>query len=203
MRDIGVLALQGDFDAHILALREAGAAARLIRRAPEIEEIAGLVIPGGESTVLLRLMRDMGMFEPLRQACARGLPVFGTCAGAILLARRVTGPGQPSLEAIDIDIERNAYGRQRESFETADGSVAGSLGAAGGRPGAPLELVLIRAPVIRRCGPTVEVLARHGDHPVLVREGNVLAATFHPELGRDRRVHGCFLEMAGRAMVAA
>ena len=209
-RPIGVLGLQGDFDAHRKALEEIGETAAIVRRAAELAEIDGLIIPGGESTTLLKLMNDCGFVEPLRSLHAAGKPIYGTCAGAILLAARVTGPDQFSLAFIDIDVERNAYGRQLESFETTMGSIEPDSGLApsdahgdDGEDSNRLELVLIRAPRIRRCGPAVRVLVRHAGEPVLVRQGAVLAGTFHPELGRDRSIHRYFAAMAHRAAKAA
>ena len=197
MRSIGVLGLQGDFDAHRKALEEVGARAVVVRRPAELEPLAGVILPGGESTTLLKLSQDVGMDTALRAFHASGRSIFGTCAGAILIAARVTGPRQPSLALIDIEIERNAYGRQRDSFETAearfeptDDPLMESMGDSA------LEVVLIRAPRIRWCGPGVEVLARRAGEPVLVRQGAVLAGTFHPEMGRDRRIHRLFVSMA-------
>lgn len=192
MRPLGVLALQGDFDAHRQALEELGQAATLVKRPEELTAIDGLIIPGGESTTLIKLMHDTAFVDPLREFHAGGSPIYGTCAGAILLAGMVSGPAQFSLGLLDIDIVRNAYGRQRESFESATGAIEPDCGLAG--PG--MELILIRAPRIVRCGPKVEVLVRHDGDPVLVRQASVLAGTFHPELGRDRRVHQYFIDMA-------
>lgn len=204
-RPIGVLGIQGDFDAHARALARLGEEARVIRWPRELQEVDALVMPGGESTTLIKLMREVGFFDPLRRFQASGRAIYGTCAGAILLARRVTDPEQYSLGLIDIDIQRNAYGRQRESFETAEGSLTSTSlleageavpGPGGGRPGRPLELVLIRAPRITRVGRGVQVLATHRGEPVLVRQGPVLAGTFHPELGEDSLVHRYFLRIA-------
>lgn len=167
----GVLALQGDFAAHANAL---GSAVE-VRRADEIDTLDALVIPGGESTTMLKLLASSGIEAAVRRLVARGGTVFGTCAGAILLAKNVTNPAQPSWGLIDIDVERNAYGRQIDSFETTLDP--------------PYTALFIRAPRIRRVGPGVEVLARFEGEPVLVREGRVYAATFHPELTADRRVH--------------
>jgi 5'-phosphate synthase pdxT subunit len=204
---IGVLGLQGDFEAHARALDEVGETVRIVRGAEEISGIGGLIIPGGESTTLVKLMNDGGLVEPLRRLHAAGTPIYGTCAGAILLAARVTGPEQFSLAFIDIDVARNAYGRQLESFETTMGSIEPDSGLrpAEGEGQSPdrLELILIRAPRIGRCGPEVRVLVRHSGEPVLVRQGTVLAGTFHPELGRDRSVHSYFAAMARRAAKAA
>ncbi len=182
---IGVLALQGDFEAHARALERAGARAFQVRTRADLERAAGLVIPGGESTTMLKLMRLEDLIEPLRRFGATR-PVFGTCAGAILLASRVTHPEQESLGLMDIDVERNAYGRQLDSH------VATLEDAEGG----PLEAVFIRAPIIRRAGPPVRVLATYRGAPVLVEQGRHLAATFHPELSADGRVHRRFVEKA-------
>lgn len=185
---IGVLALQGDFDAHRRRLEELGAEVTLVRQPEQLGQIEGLVIPGGESTTILKLLGETG-FEKLREfVCAR--PTFGTCAGAILLAREVTNPPQKGLGAIDLTVRRNAYGRQVDS---SIHEAACSLSAH------PLEMVFIRAPKFERIGPGVEVLARWGDDPVLVREGRVLAASFHPELSDDPCVHRAFLEMVRAA----
>jgi pyridoxal 5'-phosphate synthase pdxT subunit len=182
VKTIGILALQGDFEAHQKALERAGARAVQVRTAGELAEVDGLVIPGGESTTMLKLLREENLLEPLRQYGARH-PVFGTCAGAILLATRVTHPGQESLALLDIDVERNAYGRQLESR------------VAQLDPGDwPLEAVFIRAPIIRRVGPEVRVLARYNGDPVLVEQVLHMAATFHPELSAGDRVHRRFLE---------
>lgn len=168
---VGVLALQGDFAAHIAAMPGAVE----VRTSREIEPLDVLIIPGGESTTLLNLLEGSGIEAAARKLSARGGTIFGTCAGAILLAKRVTNPGQPSWGLLDIDVERNAFGRQADSFEAVlDSSI---------------PAVFIRAPRIRRIGPGVEVLARWNGEPVLVREGRVFAATFHPELTDDRRIH--------------
>ena len=190
MKKVGVLALQGDFAAHASALARAGAEPVLVRDAGEFSEIDGLVIPGGESTTMLKLLHYDNLLEPLTQF-AREKPVFGTCAGAILLARQVSNPGQESLGVLDIDVERNGYGRQIDSrvaeiepeAEFRERSAPGKL-----------EAVFIRAPIIRRAGPRTTVLARYRGDPVLVEEGRHLAATFHPELTGDSRIHQLFLE---------
>jgi 5'-phosphate synthase pdxT subunit len=191
---IGVLALQGDFAAHIEALRRETIDGVEVRYASQLQEVDGLIIPGGESTTLLNLMADRRLEAPLRDFHARGGALFGTCAGAILLARSVSGPAQPSFGFIDIDVERNAYGRQRESFETA--GVVEAFGTD------PLPMIFIRAPRIRRVGPGVEVLAASGGEPVMVRQGRVLAGTFHPELGGDGRPHRYFSAMARERVLA-
>jgi len=187
MPEIGVLALQGDFFAHTMALRSVGVDSREVRRCGELGGLDGLVIPGGESTTLLNLMHDEPWFEGLRSFHRRGGALFGTCAGAILLSRRVLSPSQPSLGLLDAEIERNAYGRQQESFER-------SLDLAD--LGGSIHTVFIRAPRFTSLGPEVRVLGRLGDEPVLVRQGRVLAATFHPELTGDGRLHRYFKEMA-------
>jgi 5'-phosphate synthase pdxT subunit len=188
MASFGVLALQGDFAAHAAALRAAGADAREVRRVRDLDSLAGLVLPGGESTTLLRLMRDEPWFDALRRFHGGGGAILGTCAGAILLARRVE-PEQPSLGLLDALVERNAYGRQTQSFEAlVDAPHTGTI-----------EAIFIRAPRIRSLGPSVEVLARIDDVPILVREGRVLAATFHPELAASSGLHRLFVSMAPRA----
>lgn len=191
MKTVGVLALQGDFEAHQKALETMGVRAVAVRSAAGLEQVDGLVIPGGESTTMLRLLEEEGMFEPLRRFGLRH-PIFGTCAGAILLARRVSNPEQPSLGLMDIAVERNAYGRQLESRVVRLAPEEVFLRRAG--PG-ELEAVFIRAPIIREVGPGVEVYLRYQGSPVLVSQGRHLAATFHPELSADRRVHRLFLEI--------
>jgi pyridoxal 5'-phosphate synthase pdxT subunit len=182
---IGVLALQGDFDAHRRRLEELGAEVVLIRKPEQLDDVDGLVIPGGESGTFLKLLGEEG-FEKLKRF-VRLKPTFGTCAGAILLASEVENPPQAGLGALDIGIIRNAYGRQLDS-SIREGELAG----------APLEMVFIRAPKISRVGPQVEVLATEGSDPVAVRQGNVMAATFHPELSEDTRVHQAFLDLVSQ-----
>lgn len=185
---IGVLALQGDFEAHVDALRRAGFAAREVRGADEILKSRGLVLPGGESTTFRKLMDGTGIEDAIRTVARRGDPVLGTCAGAILLARDVQGPPSQGLGLLPMTIVRNAYGRQLDSSIVRLTDVApGALGEE------PLEAVFIRAPRIVAVDPFVEVLARRDGDPVLVRKGNVTAATFHPELTDDRRVFDLFL----------
>jgi 5'-phosphate synthase pdxT subunit len=181
---IGVLALQGDFDAHRKRLEELGAEAVLVRKPEQLDQIDALVIPGGESSTFLKLLGEQG-FEKLKQF-VRTKPTFGTCAGAILLANQVENPHQPGLGALDITIRRNAYGRQIDSSIRHAATTLGSD---------PLEMVFIRAPKIERVGKEVEVLARESNDPVLVRQGKTMAATFHPELSEDKRVHAAFLEL--------
>jgi 5'-phosphate synthase pdxT subunit len=188
----GVLALQGGFAAHAAALADCGVAAREVRTPAGLEGLDLLVLPGGESTTLLKLLASSGLDTALPGFHRRGGALFATCAGAILLAREVTGPAQPSLDLLDASVARNHYGRQVDSFE--DEAPLGD--------GPPLPLVFIRAPAITRIGPGVEVLARHGGLPVLVRDGRILAATFHPELTPDRRVHRLALALAGSGRTA-
>jgi 5'-phosphate synthase pdxT subunit len=185
-----VLALQGDFARHAAALARLGVEPREVRTAEGLAGLAGLVLPGGESTTMLRLMERVELVSALRAFHDGGGALFGTCAGLILLAREVSGPRQASLGFLDVDVARNAYGRQVDSFET-DLPWPGANGAG---PPEPLRGVFIRAPRIVRVGKSVEVLARLGDEPVLVRDGRVLASTFHPELTDDTRVHGYFLD---------
>jgi 5'-phosphate synthase pdxT subunit len=179
---IGVLALQGDFDAHRKRLEELGAEVVLVKKPEQLDEIAGLVIPGGESSTFLKLLGEAG-FEKLKQF-VRLKPTFGTCAGAILLAKEVENPQQTGLGAIDITVRRNAYGRQIDS-SIREGIFRDS----------PAEMVFIRAPKISRIGPYVEVLATEGGDAVMVGQGNVMAATFHPELSADWRIHEDFLKL--------
>jgi 5'-phosphate synthase pdxT subunit len=195
---IGVLALQGDFALHTRALAKcrSGEMAEIetveVRKPEELEGLDGLVMPGGESTTLLKLMEEWRFGPALEKFHEAGKPIFGTCAGLILLARDVESPHQASLGFIDVGVERNAYGRQRESF-SAEGEV--ELDGTRRR----LEMVFIRAPRIRRMGPGVVTLARRGDEPVMVREGTVLVATFHPELTADASVHRYFCDMVAAA----
>ncbi len=181
---IGVLAIQGDFDAHRKRLQELGAEVILVRKPEQLDQIDGLVIPGGESGAFLKILGEQGI-EKLKEF-VRLKPTFGTCAGAIMLAKEITNPEQPGLGALDIRIRRNAYGRQIDSSIRT-----GRLGDS------PLEMVFIRAPRIERIGPGVEVLATEGKDPVVVRQGKAMAATFHPELSDDTRVHRAFLELIG------
>jgi 5'-phosphate synthase pdxT subunit len=179
---IGVLALQGDFDAHRKRLQELGAEVLLVRKPEQFDAVDGLVIPGGESSTFLKLLGEEGLAK--LKEFVRMRPTFGTCAGAILLARQVENPAQAGLGAIDIAVRRNAYGRQLDS-SIREGQFAG----------APIEMVFIRAPKIERLGPQVEVLGTEGADPVVVRQGRVMAATFHPELSSDPRVHRAFLDL--------
>jgi pyridoxal 5'-phosphate synthase pdxT subunit len=178
-KKVGVLALQGDFEAHQKALQRAGADAVQVRTPDELAKVDGLVIPGGESTTMLKLLDVSGLKEPLRRF-GQEKPIFGTCAGAILLASEVSHPAQESLHLMDISVERNGYGRQLDSrvVRLEDG----------------VEAVFIRAPIIRRVGENAKVLATYNGDPVLVEEGRHLVATFHPELTGDSRVHQRFLD---------
>lgn len=199
---IGVLALQGDYESHARALEQVNAQPKMVRTAAELEQVDGLIIPGGESTTFLKLLEREGLFAPLERF-ARTRPTFGTCAGCILLAKRVTHPEQESLGILDATVERNAYGRQIDSHIVTEET---SL------PGGPLEMVFIRAPRLTDIGNGVDVLASRDGFPVLVRQKNILAATFHPELSHagsvsqsdnpddlernpDRRVHCYFAQM--------
>jgi 5'-phosphate synthase pdxT subunit len=180
---IGVLAIQGDYAAHAAALAESGAEPVEVRKPEQLARLDGLILPGGESTTMLKFLKR-GFFEALEEFCGSH-PVFATCAGAILLAREVRNPAQRSLGLLDAVVERNAYGRQIDStILTAETAL----------PGGPLEMVFIRAPRIVSAGPAVEVLARRDGLPVLVRQGGIIAATFHPELSHDRRIHRLFVE---------
>lgn len=182
---IGVLALQGAFEAHAKALTALGVTAKLIRTPAELKDLDGLIIPGGESTTFLKFLERGGFLDAL-QSFVETKPTFGTCAGAILLAKNVENPTQKSLAALDITVERNAYGRQIDSAILTEPTKL---------PGSPLEMVFIRAPRITHTGPNVETLATRDGFPVLVREGHLLAATFHPELSSDPRVHQLFLDL--------
>lgn len=181
----GVLALQGDFREHAAMFAAAGAVPVLVRTPEDLEQVACLAIPGGESTTIAKLARRHELVEPIRRHAGEGMPVFGTCAGMILMAREVGG-GESVLDLLDIGVQRNAYGRQADSFE-ADIDVRG-IGS--------VRAVFIRAPVVDRVGSQVEVLAEHTGQPVLVRQGNLLAAAFHPEIAGDPRLHARLLEFA-------
>ncbi|HEX7157785.1 MAG TPA: pyridoxal 5'-phosphate synthase glutaminase subunit PdxT [Edaphobacter sp.] len=182
---IGVLALQGAYEAHAQTLRALGANPKLVRLPADLEGLDGLIMPGGESTTMLKFLEQRGFFETLK-SFVHTTPTFGTCAGVILLAKDVANPAQKSLGALDVTVERNAYGRQIDST---------ILHAESKLPGGTLEMVFIRAPRITRTGPTVEILATRASDPVLVRQDHILAATFHPELGHDTRVHQFFLDL--------
>ena len=188
-KTIGVLAIQGDYDAHAEAVQDAGAESFLVRHPDQLSGLDGLVIPGGESTTFLKFLERDGFLASLREFASTH-PTFGTCAGCILLAREVLHPTQQSLGLLDIAVERNAYGRQIDSsIEMAETAL----------PGGPLEMVFIRAPRIVKTGSEVTILAERNGSPVLVRQNHLLAATFHPELSVDRRVHGYFVQMVEEA----
>jgi 5'-phosphate synthase pdxT subunit len=202
---IGVLALQGDFDAHRRRLEELGAEVVLVKKPEQLDAIDGLVIPGGESGTFLKLLGDEG-FEKLRQF-VHAKPTFGTCAGAILLATEVENPQQKGLGAINIRIRRNAYGRQIDSSIREGRLISDTLrldrfaanqSTSQELAGSPLEMVFIRAPKIEQVGDDVEVIATEGNDPVAVRQGRAMAATFHPELSADTRIHQAFLDLVSR-----
>ncbi|MGE5599764.1 MAG: pyridoxal 5'-phosphate synthase glutaminase subunit PdxT [Bacteroidota bacterium] len=183
--EIGVLALQGAVREHLWSLEACGAAGRTVKRAADLEGLAGLIIPGGESTTVGKLLERYGLLAPIVERAAAGMGVFGTCTGLILMARQIEGSVQPRLGLMDITVRRNAFGRQVDSFETdLDVPVLGDP---------PVRAVFIRAPEVSAVGPEVEVLARHDGHLVLVRQGRFLAAAFHPELTADTRLHRYFL----------
>ncbi len=182
---IGVLALQGAFDVHAKRLTELGATATLVRRPDQLATLDALVLPGGESTTFLKNLERDGFYDLLNDF-VHSKPVFGTCAGCILLARDVLNPPQRSFAALDITVERNAYGRQNDSAILTEPTAL---------PGGPLEMVYIRAPRIARLGPGIETLATRDGSPTLIRHGRILAATFHPELTADTRIHQLFLDI--------
>lgn len=183
---VGVLALQGDFREHLVAVEAVGARGMEVRLAADLDVIDALVIPGGESTTIGRLATRYGMIDPLRKHINAGLPVLGTCAGMIVLASKITDGAQPQLEVLDVVVERNAFGRQNDSFES-DLDVKGL--------DEPMHAVFIRAPLIAQAGPEVDILAEHGGRPVVVRQGDILASSFHPELTDDRRLHEMLIAM--------
>jgi len=189
---VGILAIQGDVEAHARALERVGADAVRVRSEKDLDGLAALILPGGESTAIAKGLERLGLFEPLREFARSGRPVLGTCAGAILLAREVENHPVPTLGLLDVIAVRNAYGTQVDSF-AAPAEVKPGSGLEG------LRCVFIRAPRLRRPGPDVEVLARVEGWPVLVRQGNVLAATFHPELGADPRVHALLVASGSEA----
>lgn len=185
--NIGVLAVQGDFAAHLRMLARLGVEAIQVRRASELDVMDGLIIPGGESTTMLKFVEEEALGDALKSFAASGKPIFATCAGAILVANEVTNPPQASLGLIDIAVARNAYGRQVDSFISAVDTIFA---------GGSLEAVFIRAPRITRVGDKVITIASREGEPVMVRQGNIIAATFHPELTNDERAHRMFIEMA-------
>jgi 5'-phosphate synthase pdxT subunit len=186
---IGILAIQGDYEAHASVLERLGIAHTYVRNPSDLAGLSGIILPGGESSTHLKVMTEEGLFDALKQFAANGGAFFGTCAGAILLARDVHGPSQASLGLIDISVLRNGYGRQLASDVHSGPTKLHKE---------PLEMVFIRAPIIESIGPGVEVLAEDAGHPVLVEQGRVLASTFHPELTSDNTVHQHFLDVARR-----
>jgi 5'-phosphate synthase pdxT subunit len=189
---VGVLAVQGDVSEHMAALERAGAQGRRVKRPDDLEEVGGLILPGGESTALRRLLDYEGLLARVREKYAAGMPVFGTCAGAILLATEVEGAPAPHLSLLPMTVRRNAFGRQRESFVTELDVV--------GLDGGPLTAVFIRAPVIEAVGPGMRILATVDDAIVLAESERALVASFHPELTPDDRLHRRFLEMVKRGV---
>ena len=181
----GVLALQGDFREHAAMFAASGATALLVRTPEDLAAVDVLAIPGGESTTIAKLARDHGLVDPIRRRASEGMPILGTCAGMIVMSKRIED-GEPLLSLLDVTVRRNAYGRQVDSFE-ADVEVKG-MGS--------VRAVFIRAPVISELGPAVEVLGEHGGQPVLVRQGKLMAAAFHPEIAGDKRLHERLLAMA-------
>jgi 5'-phosphate synthase pdxT subunit len=184
---IGILAIQGDYEAHAKMLDRVGVAHRYVRTAADLKGLDGIILPGGESTTHLKVMVEEGLFEPLKKFGVDGRAVFGTCAGAILLAREVHGPPQASLGLLDATVLRNGYGRQLASDVHMVHTKLGEQ---------PMEMVFIRAPIFESVGDEVAVLAEDAGHPVLVRQGNILASTFHPELTDDPTIHEYFAKMA-------
>ncbi|HTS11934.1 MAG TPA: pyridoxal 5'-phosphate synthase glutaminase subunit PdxT [Candidatus Limnocylindrales bacterium] len=187
---IGIVAIQGDYEAHAKTLDRLGVAYQFVRTPADLAGVNGVILPGGESTTHLKVMTEEGLFDALKQFARDGGAFFGTCAGAILLAREVHGPPQQSLGLLDVTILRNGYGRQLAS-DVHEGATKLSS--------APLEMVFIRAPIIEAVGDGVEVLASDAGHPVLVQQGRILASTFHPELTSDTTVHEHFLKLSNGA----
>jgi len=184
---IGILAIQGDFEAHAVMLDRLGVEHVFVRTPTDLEGLDGVILPGGESTTHLKVMKEEGLFEALKRFAEKGGAVYGTCAGVILLAREVHNPSQESLGLLDASVLRNGYGRQLAS-DVHEGETA--------LADKPVEMVFIRAPIIESSGPAVEVLAEDEGHPVLVRQGRILASTFHPELTSDTTIHEYFCKMA-------
>src|SRR5271154_4475262 len=187
---IGILAIQGDYEAHAKMLDRIGVAHRYVRTADELTGLDGIILPGGESSTHLKVMTDEGLFDALKKFAADGGAIYGTCAGAILLAREVHGPPQASLRLLDATILRNGYGRQLASDVRMVQTKLRDQ---------PIEMVFIRAPILETVGAKVQVLAEDAGHPVLVRQGNILASTFHPELTDDPTIHEYFVKMATKA----
>lgn len=198
---IGILALQGDFDSHRHAVEAAGGEPFLVRTPEQVAAADALILPGGESTTIGKLMARYGIDTAIAEADRKGKPIYGTCAGMILLAKHITAGemrgGQPTLGLMDISVTRNAFGRQVDSFEA---DIPAGPEIIGGESAVPLRGVFIRAPYISEAGPEVDILARYAERIVLARQGNLLASAFHPELTGDTRVHRFFLEMTRRAM---
>ncbi len=194
MMKIGVLALQGDVVEHIAALERAGAQAVAVKTLPQLQSIDALIIPGGESTTVMKLLDRFGLVKPIVDRVHAGMPLWGTCMGMIVIAHDVAGLQQPTLDLLDVTVRRNAFGRQNESAET-DLDIP-ALGTK------PFPAIFIRAPWIERAGEAVEVLAQRGGYGVMVRQGNVMGTSFHPELTHDARVHEYFLQMARDATKA-
>ncbi len=184
---IGIVAIQGDYDAHAKSLERAGVAASFVRVPADLAGLDGVILPGGESTTHLKVMKEEGLFDALKKFAADGGAIFGTCAGAIMLAREVTGPAQESLGLLDIAVLRNGYGRQIAS-DVHSGRTKLS--------DAPVEMVFIRAPIIEKIGGGVDVLGEYEGHPVFVRQGKIVASTFHPELTNDASIHEYFVKVA-------
>ncbi|MFH1662481.1 MAG: pyridoxal 5'-phosphate synthase glutaminase subunit PdxT [Chloroflexota bacterium] len=185
---IGILALQGDFIEHTYIIEKLGARLIPVRKAEQLEGLDGLIIPGGESTTILNLMHSYNMFQPIKELAHSSLPVMGTCAGMVLLAKRVFNPDMSTLALMDIEVRRNAFGRQVDSFETEV-----SLPLLGDKP---FPAVFIRAPLIENTGPDVDIIGRLPDNKIVAaRQGNILAFSFHPELSNDTRIHRYFLEI--------
>lgn len=187
MKSIGVLSLQGAAREHLRMIERARAHGVIIKKPHELSNIDGLIIPGGESTTISKLMKRYDLMEPVKELALQGLPIFGTCAGMIMMAKGLIGPAEESLSIIDIEVRRNAFGRQKESFE-AEIDVAGLEGGT-------FNAVFIRAPWIERVGEGVEVLAELDSHIVMAKEKNLIVVAFHPELTDDKRIHELFLKM--------
>lgn len=190
--EIGILGLQGDFAAHARMLEKLGIAHVIVKKAVELDHVRGLIIPGGESLTILKLMEKDGLADALYSLHARGIPIYGTCAGVILMAGKVLNMDQFSLNLLDVDVDRNGYGRQIDSFEIE--TPIPCLGSV-------FKMVFIRAPIIRRIGKDVEVLAEVEGDPVMVRQGTILGTTFHPEMTHDTRVHEYFIRMVQEKML--
>lgn len=186
MPNVGVLALQGDVREHLASIDEIGANSITIKHASQLDEIDALIIPGGESTTIVKMAQRFGLFEPLREAISNGMPTYGTCAGMIVLASALAEGDQPLLGCLDVVVRRNAFGRQNESFEAPVDIEGFERG---------FHAVFIRAPWVEKVGSEVDVLARFDDHPVMVRQRHILATSFHPELAGDSRIHQMLLDL--------